>query len=132
MFLYSAFHNLLPTHEFDSQVTSSFHDFRTFFFTFECCILLRIYPTGFLWCRQSQQSFNMSTPPLFSLTTYCISNIENILATKKRQNNNRRKIKSLHCLQLDQHDADLLAGHKAWRTVQTIMRRYKRSLISIF
>jgi hypothetical protein len=31
------------------------------FFTFGCCILLRIYPTGSLWCRQSQQSFNTST-----------------------------------------------------------------------
>jgi hypothetical protein len=50
----------------------------------------------------------------------------------QRQNNNRRKTKSLHCPQLDHHDADGLAGHKAWRTTQTIMRRYKRLLISIF
>jgi hypothetical protein len=33
------------------------------------------------------------------------------LSKKKRQNNNRLK-RSLHCLQLDQHDADGLAGHK--------------------
>jgi hypothetical protein len=30
-------------------------------FTFGCCILLHIYPTGSLWCRRSQQSFNTST-----------------------------------------------------------------------
>jgi hypothetical protein len=30
-------------------------------FTFGCCILLRIYLTGSLWCRRSQQSFNTST-----------------------------------------------------------------------
>jgi hypothetical protein len=36
-----------------------------FFFTFGCCILLRIYPTGSIWCRQSQQSFNTSTPPFY-------------------------------------------------------------------
>jgi hypothetical protein len=47
-------------------------------------------------------------------------------------NNNRRKTKSLHCPQLDHHDADGLAGYKDWRTAQTIMRRYKRPLISIF
>jgi hypothetical protein len=35
------------------------------FFTFECCILLRIYPTGSLWRRQSQQSFNTLTPFYF-------------------------------------------------------------------
>jgi hypothetical protein len=34
-------------------------------FTFGCCILLRIYPTGSLWRRQSQQSFNTSTPPFY-------------------------------------------------------------------
>jgi hypothetical protein len=34
-------------------------------FTFRCCILLRIYPTGSLWCRQSQQSFNTLTPFYF-------------------------------------------------------------------
>jgi hypothetical protein len=34
---------------------------RSWIFTFGCCILLRIYPTGSLWCRQSQQSFNMLT-----------------------------------------------------------------------
>jgi hypothetical protein len=31
-------------------------------FTFECCILLRIYLTYSLWRRQSQQSFNTLTP----------------------------------------------------------------------
>jgi hypothetical protein len=30
-------------------------------FTFGCCILLHIYPTGSLWCRQSQQSFDTLT-----------------------------------------------------------------------
>jgi hypothetical protein len=44
----------------------------------------------------------------------------------------RRKTKSLHCPQLDHHDVEGLAGHKAWRAAQTIMRRYKRPLISIF
>jgi hypothetical protein len=34
-------------------------------FTFGCCILLRIYPTCSLWCRQSQQSFNTLTPFYF-------------------------------------------------------------------
>jgi hypothetical protein len=34
---------------------------RRDFFTFECCILLRIYLTGSLWRRQSQQSFNTLT-----------------------------------------------------------------------
>jgi hypothetical protein len=34
--------------------------------------------------------------------------------------------------QLDHHDADGLADHKAWRTTQTIMRRYKCSLLSTF
>jgi hypothetical protein len=33
--------------------------------------------------------------------------------------------KSLHCPQLDHHDADGLAGQKTWRTTQTTMRRYK-------
>jgi hypothetical protein len=32
-----------------------------FIFTFGCCILLHSYPTGSLWCRQLQQSFNTST-----------------------------------------------------------------------
>jgi hypothetical protein len=32
-----------------------------YFFTFGCCILLRIYPTGSSWRRQSQQSFNTLT-----------------------------------------------------------------------
>jgi hypothetical protein len=41
------------------------------FFTFGCCILLCIYPTGSLWCRRSQRSFNTSTPPfLFFLLTH--------------------------------------------------------------
>jgi hypothetical protein len=30
-------------------------------FTFGCCILLRIYPTGSTWRRRSQQSFNTLT-----------------------------------------------------------------------
>jgi hypothetical protein len=34
-------------------------------FTFGCCILLRIYPTGSLWRRQLQQSFNTLTPLYF-------------------------------------------------------------------
>jgi hypothetical protein len=62
----------------------------------------------------------------------CISNIDNIRTKKKRQNNNRRKTKSLHCPQLDQHDADGLAGHKDWRTAQTIIRTYKRPFILTF
>jgi hypothetical protein len=61
----------------------------------------------------------------------CISNIDNT-SYEEETSNNRRKTKSLHCPQLDHHDADVLAGHKAWRTAQTIMRRYKRPLISIF
>jgi hypothetical protein len=35
---------------------------------------------------------------------------------------NRRQTKSLHCPQLDHHDADGLAGHKTWRTAQTTIR----------
>jgi hypothetical protein len=61
----------------------------------------------------------------------CISNIDNT-SHEEETSNNRRKTKSLHCPQLDHHDADGLAGHKDWRTTQTIMRRYKRPLISIF
>jgi hypothetical protein len=38
------------------------------------------------------------------------------------------KTKSLHCPQLDHHDADGLAGHKTWRTTQTTMRRYKYAI----
>jgi hypothetical protein len=54
----------------------------------------------------------------------CISNINNTLATKNEEetSNNRRKTKSLHCPQLDHHDADGLAGHNTWRTVQTTTR----------
>jgi hypothetical protein len=40
-------------------------------FTFGCCILLRIYLTGSLWCRQSQQSFNKSLP-LFYIPSYSL------------------------------------------------------------
>jgi hypothetical protein len=45
-------------------------------FAFGCCILFPIYPTGSLWCRQSQQSFNTLTSLLFSfsLTTREIYN----------------------------------------------------------
>jgi hypothetical protein len=39
-------------------------------FTFECCILLRIYLTDSLWRRQSQQSFNTLTP--FNLLFYSL------------------------------------------------------------
>jgi hypothetical protein len=38
---------------------------------------------------------------------------------EEETSNNRRKTKSLHCPQLDHHDADGLAGHKTWRTAQT-------------
>jgi hypothetical protein len=38
---------------------------------------------------------------------------------------NKRISKSLHCPQLDHHDADGLAGHKTWWTTQKTMRRYK-------
>jgi hypothetical protein len=34
---------------------------HTVIFIFGCCILLHIYPTGSLWRRQSQQSFNTLT-----------------------------------------------------------------------
>jgi hypothetical protein len=61
----------------------------------------------------------------------CISNTDNTSHEEERSNN-RRKTKSLHCPQLDHHDADGLAGHKTWRTTQTTMRRYKCSLLSIF
>jgi hypothetical protein len=49
-------------------------------FTFGCCILLHIYPTG-SWCRQSQQSFNTSTPPFlfFLLTLYMFQPLRAIL-----------------------------------------------------
>jgi hypothetical protein len=103
-------------------------------FTFECCILLRIYLTGSLWHRRSQQSFNTLTLFYFpfSLTTcfgpygpssgdICISNIDNTPDTKKRQAITGIRQKSLHSPQLDHYDA----GHKTWRTTQTTMRRYK-------
>jgi hypothetical protein len=35
---------------------------------------------------------------------------------------------SLHCPQLDHHDADGLAGQKTWRTTQTTMGRYKYAI----
>jgi hypothetical protein len=41
---------------------------------------------------------------------------------EEETSNNRRKTKSLHCPQLDHHDADGLAGHKTWRTAQTTTR----------
>jgi hypothetical protein len=41
-----------------------------FFFTFGCCIPLHISPAGSLWRLQSQQSFNTSTPPLFSFSLH--------------------------------------------------------------
>jgi hypothetical protein len=44
---------------------------------------------------------------------------------EEETSNNRCKTKSLHCPQLDHHDADGLADHKTWRTTQTTMRRYK-------
>jgi hypothetical protein len=88
--------------------------------------------TGFTSRPKYQNNINVSVDVIDSNNDICISNINNTLATKKRHNNNRRKTKSLHCPQLDHHDADRLAGHKAWRTAQTIMRRYKRPLISIF
>jgi hypothetical protein len=40
------------------------------FFTCGCCILLRIYLTGSLWRRQSQQSFNILT--LFNFLFYSL------------------------------------------------------------
>jgi hypothetical protein len=47
---------------FEHFVTISFlYTVKSFFLTFGCCILLRIYPTGSLWCRQSQQNFNTLT-----------------------------------------------------------------------
>jgi hypothetical protein len=63
------------------------------------------------------------------IVTILISNIDNT-SHEEETSNNRRKTKSLHCPQLDHHDADRLAGHKAWRTAQTTTR-YKRPLISI-
>jgi hypothetical protein len=41
------------------------------FFISGCCILLRIYPTGSLWFRQSQQSFNMSLPLFYFPSLTC-------------------------------------------------------------
>jgi hypothetical protein len=40
-------------------------------FTFGCCILLCIYPTGSLWLHQSQQSFNTLTRFYFPSLTTC-------------------------------------------------------------
>jgi hypothetical protein len=42
-------------------------------FTFGCCILLRIYPTGSLLFRQSQQSFNKSLPLFIFLHSLHVS-----------------------------------------------------------
>jgi hypothetical protein len=47
-----------------------------------------------------------------------------IIPTGQETSNNRRKTKSLHWPQLDHHDADGLAGHKTWRTAQTITRTF--------
>jgi hypothetical protein len=44
---------------------------------------------------------------------------------EEETSNNRRKTKSLHCPQLNHHNADGLAGHKTWRITQTTTRRYK-------
>jgi hypothetical protein len=44
-----------------AQKQPSDHAYDLTIFTFGCCILLRIYPTGSLWRRQSQQSFNTLT-----------------------------------------------------------------------
>jgi hypothetical protein len=44
---------------------------------------------------------------------------------RKTSNNN----KSLHCPQLDHHDADGLTGQKkTWRTTQTTLKRYKYAI----
>jgi hypothetical protein len=51
-----------------SHLFNVYHFFMIF--TFGCCILLHIYPTGSLWRRQSQQSFNTSTPSLFSFSLH--------------------------------------------------------------
>jgi hypothetical protein len=51
-------------------LTASIIKTRRMIFTFGCCILLRIYLTGSLWRRQSQQSFNTLTPFLFSFLTH--------------------------------------------------------------
>jgi hypothetical protein len=48
-------------------------------YTFECCILLRIYLTGSLWRRQSQQSFNTLTPFNFFFTHYMFRPLQAIL-----------------------------------------------------
>jgi hypothetical protein len=62
----------------------------------------------------------------------CISNIDNTLATKKRQaiTGERQKASTAH--NSITTDVDGLAGHKTWRTTQTTTRRYKCSLLSIF
>jgi hypothetical protein len=67
-------------------------------------------------------------------TTYIhyIKNLKCLHKNVTETSNNRRKTKSLHCPQLDHHDADGLAGHKDWRTTQTIIRRYKRPFILTF
>jgi hypothetical protein len=101
---------------------------------------LRIYPTGSLLYRQSQQSFNTLTPFYFLSHSLYVSaptghhqeRYTRHLHLQHRQHtsheeetsNNRRKTKSLYCPQLDHHDADGLAGHKTWRTTQT-NTRYK-------
>jgi hypothetical protein len=54
-----------------------------------------------------------------------ISKIDNNTNHEEETSNNRRKTKSLHCPQLDHHDADGLAGHKTWRTTKATIRRYK-------
>jgi hypothetical protein len=53
------------------------------------------------------------------------SGIEFSLSSQYKQSNEKHNEavkqdrKSLHCPQLDHHDADGLAGHKTWRTAQT-------------
>jgi hypothetical protein len=55
----------------------------------------------------------------------CISNIDNTLATKKRQTITgvRQKASTSHS-----SINTMLAGYKAWRTTQTTMRRYKYAI----
>jgi hypothetical protein len=91
-----------------------------------------------LWRRQSQPSFNTLTLFYFLSHSLHVSALmghpqvrhlhlqhRQHTSHKEETRNNRSKTKSLHCPQLDHHDADGLAGHKAWRTTHTTMRRYK-------
>jgi hypothetical protein len=100
------------------------------FVNISCALYFEIYPiikvtqlvstTTKLWTNHTYTVFRTA------VNINC-KDIQLITTTKKKRrfahnfyilwgSNNRCKTKSLHCPQLNHHDADGLAGHKTWRT----------------